>query len=118
MINTWCGEGKNPRVGRMSQVVETQIGKRGFFGWLFLLLFWAFSALMALWAWTSFSLIHEKYVTASGQYSEAQQAATAIGGAIGGAVILFVWVAGGAVILGLLALLTRGRKTVIIRTAT
>jgi hypothetical protein len=101
----------------MSEVVETQIRKRGFFGWLFLLLFWAFNALMALWAWTSFSLIHERYVTASGQYSEAQQVGTAIGGAIGGAVILFVWVAG-AVILGLLALLTRGRKTVIIRTAT
>jgi hypothetical protein len=65
----------------------------------------------------AFSMIHDRYVAASRQYAEAQQAGTAIGGAIGGAAILFMWVAG-AVILGLLALLTRGRKTVVIRNAT
>ena len=100
----------------MSQVVETHIRKRGFFGWFFLLLFWTFNALMALWAWVAFSVICDQYVGASGQFGDARQAGTVIGGTIGGAVILFLWVAG-AVILGLLALLTRGRKTVVIRGA-
>ncbi|HZZ22013.1 MAG TPA: hypothetical protein VFE60_05310 [Roseiarcus sp.] len=98
-------------------MVETHIRKRGLFGWFFLVVFWAFNALMALWAWVAFSVIHGQYVGASGEFTEARQAGTAIGGAIGGAAILFLWVAGRAVILGLLALLTKGRKTVVMRSA-
>lgn len=97
----------------MAQVVETHIRRRGVFGWIFLALFWAFNALMALWAWMALSAIHGQYVAAA---SSAYRAGTEAGGAIVGSVILFVWAAG-AVILGLLALLTRGHKTVVIRSA-
>jgi hypothetical protein len=45
-------------------------------------------------------------------HGSAEQAGQAIGGTIGSGVILFFWVAG-AVILGLIAMLTRGRKTII-----
>jgi hypothetical protein len=99
----------------MSQVVETHIRKRGFFGWVFLILFWAFNALMALWMWLAAGMIGNQYVSATGPNREFHQAGTAIGGAIGGAMILFIWLAG-AVILGLFVLVTRGRKTVVIRT--
>jgi hypothetical protein len=95
------------------QVVETHVRKRGPFGWVFMSLFWAFNALMAVWVCWAFSATHAQYVSSS---SPAFQAATAAGGVIVGAVLLFLWAAG-AVILGLLALLTRGQKTVIIRQA-
>jgi hypothetical protein len=95
----------------MSQVVETHIRKRGFFGWVFISLFRALNALMALWAWLALSATHDQYVRSS---SPAFHAGTAIGGVMVSAVLLFLWVAG-AVILGLLALLTLGQKTVIVR---
>lgn len=98
-----------PRVvgGFMSRVVQREIRKRGFFGWVFLLLFLAFNALMAAW-------LFSYWATISGleTHGSAEQAGHAIGATIGSGVILFFWVAG-AVILGLIAMLTRGRKTII-----
>lgn len=44
--------------------------------------------------------------------SDAETAGAGVGGAIGGGFLLFVWV-GGDVILGLLTLLTKGRKVVV-----
>jgi hypothetical protein len=90
----------------MSQVIETHIQRRGVFGWFFLILFWAFNGLMLLWAVGTFNAIGNQCAGAGGPYREAQQAGTAIGGAIDGAVILFAWAAG-AVNLGLFALLAR-----------
>ncbi len=98
----------------MTQIVETHITKRGVFGWLFLVLFWIFNALMALWGWSALTAIGHQYAGAAGPNIEFEHAGTAIGGAIGGAFILLVWVSG-TVILGLLALLTRGRKTLIVQ---
>jgi NAD/NADP transhydrogenase alpha subunit len=82
---------------------------RGFFGWIFLILFLGFNALM-LFAVVS-GLAATSEVT-QGLATEAEQAGAAIGTALGLGVILIFWAAG-AVILGLLALLTRGNTTVV-----
>ena len=93
------------------------LGKRGFFGWLFLVIFWMFNGLMALWIWSYCSDIGHAYSTASGPHLEAAKIGTAIGGTIGITILIGIWVAG-AVILGLLALLTRGQKTIVIKQMT
>lgn len=88
----------------MARVVRKEIRKRGFFGWLFLIIFLLFNALMLAWIigyWVNIGQLV--------QTSDAERAGAAIGATIGTGLILFVWVAG-TVILGLLALLTRGRK--------
>lgn len=91
----------------MATIIRREVRKRGFFGWLFLLLFFAFNALMVIWLlsyWSHLGAMHTA--------SEAERTGVAIGGTIGSGLIFIVWV-GGAVILGLFALLTRGRKTII-----
>lgn len=90
--------------------VETR--KRGVFGTIFLWLFWAFNALMAFVTWRAVSTSSEMIGM---QVTEAEKAASAIGSGAAVAVVIFIWLAG-AVILGLFALLTRG-KTVIVETA-
>ena len=80
--------------------------KRGFFGWLFLLLFLGFNLLMLVWMFLYWADVGE-VINTSG--SEAEQTGAAIGATLGTGFILFFWVCG-AVILGLLAMLTRGRK--------
>jgi hypothetical protein len=85
-----------------------EVRKRGFFGWIFLLIFLGFNALMALWLLTYWSNIGG--ALSSG--SEAGRAGAAIGVTIASGVIFFFWAAG-AVITGLLALLTRGPRTYI-----
>lgn len=91
----------------MAKVVRREIRKRGFFGWVFLLLFFAFNAFMVLWAYHAVqaaSLINAQ--------TQAEAAGAVVGAGLAGGVIVFLWLAG-AVILGLFAILTRGRKTVI-----
>lgn len=91
----------------MATIIRKEIRKRGFFGWVFLLLFIGFNILMLLWLVAG--------VNAAGSVpaaSEAESAGRAVGTAIGTGIILFVWVCG-AGILGLFTLLTRGRKTII-----
>jgi hypothetical protein len=61
---------------------------RGFFGWVFLIVFLAFNLFMLAWMVRYWQLI---------------------GAALPTGAILFVWVCG-AVITGLLAILTRGRR--------
>ena len=79
-----------------------------FSGWIFLIVFLAFNALMIGWLVTYWNLIGESLSSGS----EAARAGSAIGATVGTGVILFFWTAG-AVITGLLALVTRGRKTYI-----
>lgn len=91
----------------MARIIQQEIRQRGFFGKLFLGIFWIFNGLMCAWLisyWVSLS--HQ--ITSTG----AEHAGKMIGGSIGSGVITFFWVAG-AVILGLIAILTRGRKTII-----
>jgi len=89
-------------------IIRREIRKRGFFGWVFLLIFLGFNALMAVWLFNYWSQIGGNLATSS----EAGRAGAAIGATIGTSMILFIW-AVGAVITGLLALLTRGPKTYI-----
>jgi hypothetical protein len=77
--------------------------KRGFFGKLFLVIFFVFNGLMAWWLidyWGRLDL---------GAESEAARAGAALGATLSTGFILFIW-ALGAVITGLLAILTRGRE--------
>lgn len=85
--------------------VETR--KRGFFGWVFLILFLAWNALMIYWA--------VKVGMAMGDVpavtSEAQQTTRDAARGTAMVIVLVVW-ALGAVITGLLAMLTRGSKVI------
>ncbi len=91
----------------MVRTIQREVRKRGFFGWVFFLLFWAFNILMAAWLITYWPFLNKDNVL-----GEAEHAGKVIGGTIGTGLIAFFWVAG-AVILGLFALLTRGRKVII-----
>ena len=82
---------------------------RGFFGWIFLLIFWGFNALMAAWLIVGMSGNAEKYQTLT---SEAARTGHAAGTGIAFMMILMVW-ALGAVIFGMLAYFTRGRREMI-----
>jgi hypothetical protein len=93
----------------MGTVVQRHIRKRGFFGKLFKFLFIAFNVLMLIW-------VISYWVTISGTIqssaSDAATAGTAIGATLGTGMLLFFWVAG-AIILGLITLLSRGNTVVI-----
>lgn len=91
----------------MAVVVRREVRKRGFFGWVFLLLFLSFNFLMAAWLLAYWSDLAN--MTASG---DAEKTGQAIGGALGSGFLLILWCLG-SVILGLLAILTRGSKRII-----
>ena len=76
--------------------------KRGVFGKISIFLFWAFNALMAysIWGGTQAALEGQDALTG------AEAAGAAIGTGIGVTMLIMLWVFG-AVILGLMALLTR-----------
>lgn len=93
----------------MGAVVQRHIRKRGFFGKLFKILFIVFNILMLAWVVSYWATIGQQ-VGASG--SEAAKAGAAIGATLGTGMLLFFWVAG-AVILGLITMLTRGETIVI-----
>lgn len=92
----------------MAHVVRREVRKRGFFGWLFLIIFLAFNALMIAWLISYWGTIGNHLQTGS----EAEQAGTAIGATLGTGMIFVFWVLG-AIVTGLLALLTRGGKTIV-----
>ena len=76
--------------------------RRGLIGKLVIFLFWAFNALVALWIWGAVKGASEHSAGLSG----AEAAGAAIGTGLGITMIVFIWLIG-AVILGLMALLTR-----------
>lgn len=84
--------------------------KRGFFGWAFLALFWAFQALMVATAMVNMEVASIMFEDTG---DEAQNAANAIvgGAATGLAAIVgwFVW-ALGTLVLGVLVLASRGKR--------
>lgn len=92
----------------MATTVRKEIRKRGFFGWMFLLLFLGFNALMAAWVVGYWALLGEGINSSDAAIA----AGTAIGGTIGTGMLLVLW-ALGSVITGVLALVTRGRKTIV-----
>jgi hypothetical protein len=95
------------REGTMARIVRREIRKRGFFGWIFLILFVLFNLGMLAWLVAYWNLL-----AGSNAASDAERAGTIIGGTIGSGLLIFIWVAG-AVILGLFAILTRGRKSIV-----
>lgn len=92
----------------MGTIIRTERRRRGFFGWIFLLLFVAFNLFMLMWLALYLNVIYR--VSAGDDL--ASHPGLVLGGSIGTGVILFVWTCG-AIILGLLTLLSRGRKVVI-----
>lgn len=95
----------------MATITRTETRKRGIFGKIFLLLFWIFNGLMVWWLFAAFQISGEQMTAAT---TEAQKAGTALGTGIATGMIMAIWMAG-AVILGLLVLLTPG-KTIITET--
>ncbi len=80
--------------------------KRTFFGKIVKYTFIAFNILMLIWLIGGMSSASEGISNAD---SEAEQAGATIGTGIGAMLIIFIWVAG-AVILGIITLLTRAKK--------
>jgi len=92
----------------MAKVIRREVRQRGFFGWVFLTVFFGFNILMAWWLIAYWGEVGQSLVTGS----EAQRSGAAIGSTVGTGVILLIW-ALGAVITGLLAILTRGSVQII-----
>lgn len=76
--------------------------KRGFFGKLVMFAFWGFNILMVAWIWGG----TQSAVESSQGLTGAEAAGAAIGTGIGVTLLVMIWVIG-AIILGLMALLTR-----------
>jgi hypothetical protein len=92
----------------MGDIVQMEVRQRGFFGWLFLLIFFGFNLLMFLWLWN-----YWEFLSIGDQPTgDAGRAGAAIGTALGTGAILFVWLVG-AVVTGLFAILTRGKRVYI-----
>lgn len=93
----------------MATTTRIERRKRGIFGWVFLILFWGFNAVMAVSLVGGLSENSTQYATLA---TDAERAGYAAGTAIGAGLMLTVWVMG-AIILGLFVLLTRGSKVVV-----
>jgi hypothetical protein len=91
----------------MATILRKEIRKRGFFGWCFLLLFIGFNIFMLWGVIAGASNVSHMEAT-----TEAEKAGHAVGAVLGIGMLLFFW-ACGSIVLGLLALVTRGQKTIV-----
>lgn len=83
--------------------------KRGFFGWIFLLLFFGFNILMLIGLFAGVSENAKQATTISdARLRQAHDAGTGLG-----IMVLLVFWAAGAVVFGLLAHFTRGKREMI-----
>lgn len=96
----------------MAQTIRTETRKRGFFGWIIKILFIAFNLLMLAWLFAGLDIGSEGIDATA---SEAERAGATIGATVAIGMILTFWVLGD-IILGLLVLLTRGKKVIVERT--
>ncbi|MER9221848.1 hypothetical protein NKI48_23455 [Mesorhizobium sp. M0644] len=96
----------------MGRIERVEVRKRGFFGMMFWLLFLAFNGLMALWMFAGLKRATDQYQATT---DAASHAGAAIGATIATGILLWIWLFGG-IILGLLVLLSRGKKVTIERT--
>ncbi|HEV2550803.1 MAG TPA: hypothetical protein VGU20_26055 [Stellaceae bacterium] len=94
----------------MSKIVRTETRKRGFFGKVFKVLFILFNLLMLAWLIAYWVQVGD-IVNRAGDSSAAHTGA-AIGATIGTGFIISFWAAGD-VILGMLTLLSRGKKIIV-----
>lgn len=92
----------------MTKTIQVEKRKRGIFGWIFLLIFWVFNAAMLTAVIVGMGGSAEHAATLS---SEAEKAGAGIGMVLGLGMLLSVWVMGD-IILGVLVLLTRGKKII------
>jgi hypothetical protein len=106
MFRAISGEKQMPRIERV------EVRRRGIFGTLVWWLFIAFNALMVLWLVMAMKGVSTQY---QGTTDAAAQAGTAIGGGIAAVMLLWIWIFG-AIILGLIVALSRGKKVTIERT--
>lgn len=93
----------------MSRIIRTERRKRGPIGFALKWLFVLYNLLMAWWliaGMLGVSRLQHQAVT------DAERAGAAIGTTLGLAMVVFFW-AGGSIILGALALLTRGKKVIV-----
>lgn len=97
----------------MTKVIRREIRQRGFFGHIFKWGFILFNCVMAFWLFWYWGEVGHM---TSGATSDAARTGTVIGATIGSGLIVFFWAAG-ALILGLFALLTRGKTIVIEETS-
>jgi hypothetical protein len=98
----------------MAKIIRREIRKRGFFGQLFKWAFILFNLAMGWWLFSYWATLGGHLNKAADEYS---RAGAFIGGTIGTGLILFFWLAG-TVIIGLFALLTRGKVTIVEETRT
>jgi len=82
--------------------------RRGFFGWIFLLIFWAANGFMALWLFGAMG----EWGKLAKPMSDAERTGAGLGIAVGLGVIFSIW-ACVAIVTGLLAFMTRGPKEII-----
>jgi fatty acid desaturase len=82
--------------------------RRGFFGWIMLLVFWLANGFMALWLFSAMG----EWGKMAKPTSEAEKAGAGLGIAVGLGVIFSIW-ACVAIITGLFAYMTRGPKEII-----
>lgn len=96
----------------MNERIIEERRKRGVIGWVFLVGFWGFNAIMALMLFAGVASVQDMPAAAS----EAERAGQAVGSVIGVGMILAIW-GFGVVILGAMVMLTRGRKIIVERSA-
>ena len=97
----------------MARFRVTQIEKRrrGPFGWFVAILFYGFNAIMVVLmvgGWASVGTMVEQ------GYDDLSVAAAGFAGVVGTAALLWMWLFG-AIILGIMMLLTRGKKVILTR---
>jgi hypothetical protein len=91
----------------MPQVfIETR--KRGLFGKLARVIFWAWQIIMALWLASYLVILND---TSTNLASTAARTGYAIGGVIGTMLLFLVWISGTAII-GAIVLMTRGSRVI------
>lgn len=96
----------------MATIVRTEVRKRGIFGTIMWWLFLAYNAIMGLAFVAGMKGATDFTAKAVGQ---AERAGAAIGTVFGAGMVLTVWLIG-ALILGLVVALTRGKKVTIEKT--
>jgi len=93
----------------MAKTIRTEVRKRTLMGKIIKWSFICFNVLMLVWMLSTCAAVGDGINNA---HSDAEQAGTAIGGAMASGMQIFIWMAGD-VILGILVLLTRGKKMLV-----